>query len=86
MLPFLEKLGRHVPLWDFRVPGVTSISADLHKYGYTAKGASVILYRSMDLLKHQFFVATEFPGGIYASPTIPGTRPGGAIAAAWAGL
>jgi glutamate/tyrosine decarboxylase-like PLP-dependent enzyme len=86
ILPFLEKLGRDVPLWDFRVPGVTSISADLHKYGYTAKGASVILYRSMDYLKHQFFVATEFPGGIYASPTIPGTRPGGSIAAAWAGV
>lgn len=86
ILPFLERLGHEVPTWDFRVPGVTSISADLHKYGYTAKGASVILYRSMDLLKHQFFVATEFPGGIYASPTLPGTRPGGSIAAAWAGL
>jgi sphinganine-1-phosphate aldolase len=86
ILPFLEKLGRPVPLWDFRVPGVTSISADLHKYGYTAKGASLILYRSMELLKHQFFVATEFPGGIYASPTLPGTRPGGSIAAAWAGI
>jgi glutamate/tyrosine decarboxylase-like PLP-dependent enzyme len=86
MLPFVEKLGRHVPLWDFRVPGVTSISADLHKYGYTAKGASVILYRNMDYLKHQFFVATDWPGGIYVSPSIPGTRAGGAIAAAWAGL
>jgi glutamate/tyrosine decarboxylase-like PLP-dependent enzyme len=86
MLPFVEKLGRFVPPWDFRVPGVTSISADLHKYGYTAKGASVILYRSMDYLRHQFFVATDWPGGIYVSPSIPGTRAGGAIAAAWAGL
>jgi sphinganine-1-phosphate aldolase len=86
ILPFLEKLGRPVPLWDFRVPGVTSISADLHKYGYTAKGASVLVHRSMDTLKYQFFIATEFPGGVYASPTIPGTRPGGAIAAAWAGV
>ncbi len=86
LLPFLEKLGRPLPLWDFRVPGVTSISADLHKYGYAAKGASVLVYRSLDMLKHQFFVATEFPGGIYASPTIPGTRPGGPIAAAWAGM
>jgi sphinganine-1-phosphate aldolase len=86
MLPFVEKLGRHVPLWDFRVPGVTSISADLHKYGYTAKGASVILYRNMEFLKHQFFIATDWPGGIYVSPSIPGTRAGGAIAAAWAGL
>jgi sphinganine-1-phosphate aldolase len=86
MLPFLAKLGIPVPPWDFRVPGVTSISADLHKYGYTAKGASVIVYRSMEYLRHQFFVATDWPGGIYVSPSIPGTRAGGAIAAAWAGL
>jgi sphinganine-1-phosphate aldolase len=86
MLPFVERLGHHVPLWDFRVPGVTSISADLHKYGYTAKGASVILYRSMDWLKHQFFVSTEWPGGIYASPSVAGTRAAGPIAAAWTGL
>lgn len=86
MLPFVERLGRPVPRWDFRVPGVTSISADLHKYGYAAKGASVILYRGMEYLKHQFFVATDWPGGIYASPSMPGTRPGGPIAAAWAGL
>lgn len=86
MLPFVEKLGHYVPGWDFRVPGVTSISADLHKYGYTAKGASVILYRSMDWLKHQFFISTDWPGGIYASPSIPGTRAAGPIAAAWTGL
>lgn len=86
MLPFIEKLGHFVPLWDFRIDGVTSISADLHKYGYTAKGASVILYRSMDWLKHQFFVSTDWPGGIYTSPSIPGTRPAGPIAAAWTGL
>lgn len=86
MLPFVERLGHFVPGWDFRVPGVTSISADLHKYGYTAKGASVILYRSMDWLKHQFFVSTDWPGGIYASPSIPGTRAAGPIAAAWTGL
>lgn len=86
ILPFIEKLGREVPPWDFRVPGVTSISADLHKYGYTAKGASVLLHRSTDYLQDQIFVATEFPGGVYASPTLPGTRPGGPIAAAWAGM
>lgn len=86
MLPFIEKLGHVVPKWDFRVDGVTSISADLHKYGYTAKGASLILYRSMDWLKHQFFVSTDWPGGIYTSPSIPGTRPAGPIAAAWTGL
>jgi glutamate/tyrosine decarboxylase-like PLP-dependent enzyme len=86
MLPFVEKLGEPVPAWDFRVPGVTSISADLHKYGYAAKGASVLVYRRVEDLKHQFFIATDWCGGIYASPTIAGTRPGGPIAAAWAGL
>ena len=86
VLPWLEKLGRKVPIWDFRVPGVTSISADLHKYGYAAKGASLLLWRSMDDMRHQIFVATDFPGGIYASPTLLGTRPGGPVAAAWAAL
>ncbi|CAN5922096.1 aspartate aminotransferase family protein [soil metagenome] len=86
VLPWIEKLGRRIPKWDFRVPGVTSISADLHKFGYAAKGASVLIWRSMDAMKHQIFVATDFPGGIYASPTMIGTRPGGPIAAAWAAL
>lgn len=86
VLPWLERLGVPVPRWDLRVPGVTSISADLHKYGYAAKGASVVLYRDLELLKHQLFVETGWPGGIYASPTLAGTRPGGPIAAAWAAL
>jgi sphinganine-1-phosphate aldolase len=86
LLPWLEMIGRPVRPWDFRVPGVTSISADLHKYAYASKGASVVLWRSMDYMKYQFFVSTDFPGGIYASPTMIGTRPGGPIAAAWAGL
>ncbi len=84
ILPWLERLGRRVPRWDFRVPGVTSISADLHKFGYAGKGASMLVWRSIDAMKHQIFVATDFPGGIYASPTMIGTRPGGPIAAAWA--
>ncbi len=84
--PWLEKLGRPTPPWDFRVPAVTSISADLHKYAYAGKGASVLLWRSMADMRHQFFVAADFPGGIYASPTLIGTRPGGPIAAAWAAL
>ncbi len=84
MLPFVEKLGYDIPPFDFRVPGVTSMSADIHKYGYAAKGASVILYRDMEFMKHQFFVTESWPGGIYASPALLGTRPGGAIAAAWA--
>jgi glutamate/tyrosine decarboxylase-like PLP-dependent enzyme len=86
MLPWLEKLGRRIPRWDFRVPGVTSISADLHKYGYASKGASLLLWRSIDQMRHQIFVETNFPGGIYASPTMIGTRPGGPIAAAWAAM
>ena len=86
MLPWLEKLGLDVPTWDYRVPGVTSISADVHKYGYAAKGASVITYRDMEYMKHQFFVETKWCGGVYASPSMPGTRPGGTIAAAWAAL
>lgn len=84
LLPFARRLGYPVPDFDFTVPGVTSISVDLHKYGYAAKGASVILYRSASLRRHQFFVATGWPGGIYPSPSMTGTRPGGAIAAAWA--
>jgi sphinganine-1-phosphate aldolase len=86
VLPWLERLGRPIPRWDFRVPGVTSISADLHKFGYAAKGASVLVWRSIDHMRHQIFVATDFPGGIYASPTLLGTRPGGPVAAAWAAL
>ncbi|HOB87020.1 MAG TPA: aspartate aminotransferase family protein [Bacillota bacterium] len=83
-LPFMEKLGYQVPPFDFRVPGVTSISADVHKYGYSAKGASVLLYRNMDYMKHQIFVSESWPGGVFASPGLLGTRPGGAFAAAWA--
>lgn len=86
MLPFLRELGHEVPDFDFSVPGVTSISADLHKYGYTAKGASAILYRNAKLRRKQFFFCKDWAGGLYASPTMLGTRSGGAIAAAWAAL
>jgi glutamate/tyrosine decarboxylase-like PLP-dependent enzyme len=85
-LPFIEKLGSEIPLFDFRVRGVTSISADMHKYGYSAKGASVILYNSHALRKSQYFVMSSWPGGLYASPTMLGTRSGAPIAAAWAAL
>lgn len=84
MLPYVEKLGHAIPAFDFRVEGVTSISADLHKYGYTAKGASVILYRNKSIRRYQFFSYADWPGGLFASPSIAGTRPGGGIAAAWA--
>jgi sphinganine-1-phosphate aldolase len=86
MLPFVKKLGYEVPEFDFSVPGVTSISADVHKYGYGAKGASTILYRKERIWKHQFSVYTDWTGGVYISPSMRGTRPGGAIAAAWAAM
>jgi sphinganine-1-phosphate aldolase len=86
VLPWVERLGYPIPAFDFRVPGVTSMSADLHKYGFAVKGASVVLYRDMSYLEHQFFLMTDFPGGIYASPSMTGTRGGGPIAAAWAAL
>jgi len=86
MLPWVEKLGYQVPLWDYRIQGVTSISSDVHKFGFAAKGASVLTYRNMNYLRHQFFVTTDYPGGIYFSPTLLGTRAGGPIAAAWAGM
>ncbi len=86
LLPWVEKLGYDIPPFDFRVPGVTSMSADVHKYGFAAKGASTVLYRGKDLRRHQFYAATGWPGGIYISPTAAGTRPGGAIASAWAAM
>jgi sphinganine-1-phosphate aldolase len=84
MLPFIRKLGYEVPPFDFSVPGVTSMSADLHKFGYAAKPASVVLYCTPELRREQMFVAINWPGGIYPSPTMTGSRAGGPIAAAWA--
>jgi sphinganine-1-phosphate aldolase len=84
VLPFAEKIGRHVPPWDFRVEGVTSISADIHKLGYAPKGASVILHRTKELRRYQTFVFDDWLGGFYASPNLQGTRSGLPMAAAWA--
>ena len=86
ILPFMAMNGVVLPPWDYRVPGVTSMSADLHKYGFAAKGASTITYRNLELLKHQMFVCEDWPGGVFASPALLGTRPGGAYAAAWAAM
>lgn len=86
LLPFAAELGRPIPAFDFALPGVTSMSADPHKYGYTPKGTSVVLYRGRELRRHQYFTATEWPGGLYYSPTIPGSRPGGLSAAAWTAM
>ena len=84
VLPFAEMLGRPVAPWDFRVDGVTSISADIHKLGYAPKGVSVILYRDKALRAYQTFVFDDWLGGFYASPNLQGTRSGLPMAAAWA--
>lgn len=86
VLPFAERLGYPVPPFDFRLPGVTSMTADTHKYGYAAKGTSVVLYRTEELRRYQFFAASDWPGGLYFSPTLSGSRPGGLSAAAWAAM
>ncbi|WP_258182761.1 pyridoxal phosphate-dependent decarboxylase family protein, partial [Enhygromyxa salina] len=86
VLPWARELGYPVTEFDFRVQGVTSISADTHKYGYAAKGTSVVLYRDKDLRSHQWFTLTNWPGGIYFSPTLAGSRPGGISAACWAAM
>lgn len=85
-LPMLERLGYPIAPFDFRVPGVTSMSVDLHKYGYTAKGASVIVHRSKALRRYQTFTTDDWLGGFYASSGVLGTKSGGPIAAAWAVL
>jgi glutamate/tyrosine decarboxylase-like PLP-dependent enzyme len=84
LLPFLERLGREVPPWDFRVPGVTEISADAHKYGYCPKGASLLLHRDADWFGHQVFLYDQWPSGMYGSPVVAGGRPAAPIATAWA--
>jgi sphinganine-1-phosphate aldolase len=85
ILPFMEMNGENIPRWDYRVPGVTSISADAHKYGYAAKGASTITYRNLDYLCYQMFVQANW-SSVVASSALLGTRPGGTYAGAWAAL
>lgn len=84
LAPFAEKAGFNIPPFDFRLQGVTSISADTHKYGFSPKGSSLIMYSSRKLRTKQFFIATEWPGGAYGTPTIAGSRSGAIIAATWA--
>ena len=85
LLPFWERLGEPVPPFDFRVPGVTTMSADVHKYGYATKGASVVLHRDADTVRrYQLFIWRDWPGGVYGSFAMAGARPSGPIAAAWA--
>jgi glutamate/tyrosine decarboxylase-like PLP-dependent enzyme len=82
--PFARMNGVPVPPFDFEVPGVRSISADLHKYGYAAKGASTVFHRTEAQWQHQIFSFDQWPAGGMVTPTVAGTRPGGAIASAWA--
>ena len=84
LLPFMEEAGFPIPLCDFRVPGVTSISADTHKYGYAPKGSSVVLYSSKKWIQYQYFVSPDWQGGIYATPMFAGSRSGAIVAACWA--
>ncbi|MEM7412642.1 MAG: aspartate aminotransferase family protein [Myxococcota bacterium] len=84
--PFARMNGEALPDFDFRVPAVRSISADLHKYGYAAKGASTIFHRTEDQREHQVFTFDQWPAGGMRTPTAAGTRPGGAIASAFAVL
>jgi glutamate/tyrosine decarboxylase-like PLP-dependent enzyme len=86
ILPWIEKLGYDVPVFDFRLPGLTSMSADTHKYGFALKGTSVVLYRNNQLRRYQYFNVPDWAGGMYASPTGAGSRSGGLTAATWASM
>ena len=86
ILPWIEKLGYKIPPFDFRLPGLTSMSADTHKFGYALKGTSVVLYRDPGFRRYQYFAFPDWPGGIYASPTAAGSRSGGLSAATWASM
>lgn len=85
-LTYLARLGYPIPAWNFEVPGVTSISVDLHKYGYSAKGCGVLVHRSKALRAHHTYVTTNWLGGMYGSSGVLGTKGGGPWAAAWAVL
>ena len=88
ILPFMTEagFGDGLPAFDFSLPGVTSMSVDTHKYGYASKGTSVVLYRHRELRKYQYFAYPDWTGGLYVTPTIAGSRPGGLTAACWASL
>ena len=86
ILPFGEQLGYPIPAFDFRVPGVTTLSADTHKYGYGLKGTSLLMFRNRSLRDGQYFFQTNWSGGKYCSPGIDGSRSSGLLAATWAGM
>lgn len=82
--PFAQILGYPIPEWDFAVPGVTSVSADLHKFGYAAKGASLLMYRDPQMMQHQIYYFDDWPRGIYYTPTLSGSKAAGSVSSAWA--
>ena len=86
ILPWGQELGYDIPVFDFRLPGVTSISADTHKYGYGVKGASVLAFRDKSLREGLYFMLQDWSGGKYISPGIAGSRSGGLLAATWASM
>jgi glutamate/tyrosine decarboxylase-like PLP-dependent enzyme len=86
VLPYAARLGRSVPPWTFAVDGVTSISVDLHKYGYAPKGTSVLMHRTPELRRPQFFASAAWPGYTMLNSTMQSTKSGGPLAGAWAVL
>ncbi|KAL4164963.1 hypothetical protein KRP22_003699 [Phytophthora ramorum] len=86
VLPFARELRPDIPVFDFSLPGVTSMSCDTHKYGYGSKGTSVVLYKNADIRRFQYFSYADWTGGLYATPTLAGSRPGALSAAAWASM
>lgn len=82
--PFAKSLGYAIPDWDMSLPGVTSLSADIHKFGYAVKGASLIIYRDAAVQKFEAFEFSDWPRGTYWTPTFGGSKPGGSVASAWA--
>jgi len=86
LISFLEKIGYQTPLFDFRVPGVTTISVDTHKFGYSVKGSSVLLFSTKAMRRHTYIFVPEWTGGVYGTPGFPGSRAGGIIAATWAAM
>lgn len=86
ILPWGQELGYDIPVFDFRLRGVTSISADTHKYGYAPKGASVVAFRDESLREGLYFMLQDWSGGKYISPGIAGSRSGGLLAATWASM
>ena len=86
ILPWGEQLGYDIPVFDFRLPGVTTISADTHKFGFGLKGTSVLLFRDKSFRNHAYFMTPDWPGGKYNSPGIAGSRSGGLLAATWASM